>query len=355
MTARATGRGPRALSRFFAEHQACGGGFDVGRPEGGLVRVTCSGCGGRFVYETAAGSLPEGSAMPASALDPTRDDVQKPTNGAPAGGSGFGPAWWSGRGSGVAAESAGGPEPAPGSAAGPKAPTRGRAPRRRRRLVNGWVDGLIIAAMLCAAAIVVLSVAGVGEESSDDRSESASAPERSSPGDQASDSGRASPDDSRAGAGAEDREGSMERPPGAGDDVDPGRARTFFSAYEISVPDNWRTMRRGSFVELICEDRNAGVRVYHEQRSGKPEQMEDELRRFIKDEHPGADIGRLQRTRVGGADAASLTARFGGSVETATVVSKRPYLYLIVSRWDKSASEDERAEATAVVNSFRPA
>ena len=347
MTARATGRGPRALSRFFARHQSCGGGFDVGRPEGGLVRVTCPGCGASFFYESAAGSLPEGSAVPASALDPMREETERePRNGPPAGARDLGSARSWGRES----------EAAPASAATQEvagSPVGAPAGRRRRRLVPGWVDAVIIAAMICAAAIIVLSVAGVGEEGSDDESRSASDPERSAPA-EARDTdaaGERQGGEGQAGQG----EGDARRAPMAPADSDLGRARTFFSAYRIAIPPNWETNKHGSYVEFVCEDRQSDVRVYHEQRSGRPEEMEDELRRFIENEHPGADIGRLQRSRVGGADAASLTARFGGSVKTATVVAERPYLYLIVSRWDESASEEERAETRAVVNSFGPA
>jgi hypothetical protein len=205
------------------------------------------------------------------------------------------------------------------------------------------VDAVVIAAMLCAVGIIVLGVTGGDEEGSDDPSSPAPEVERTP---QADESGGGLP-----GEGSADDE----RMPTTGDEVDLARAQTFFSAYRIAIPKNWDTTRHSSFVLFACKDRSSDVRVYFERRSGQPEEMEDELRRFIKAEHPGANLGDLERTRVGGADAASLTARYGGSTETATVVSKQPYLYLVVSRWDESASEDERAATTAVLNSFRPA
>jgi len=53
------------LSRFLAEHEACGQGFDIQRHQGAatsLVRVICNGCGEAIEYPAAsrAGSLDNG-------------------------------------------------------------------------------------------------------------------------------------------------------------------------------------------------------------------------------------------------------------------------------------------------------
>ena len=284
--------------------------------------------------------------MPASALDPMRDDAAGPTNRAASDRPDLGPGRSGGGALGTATEEAVRPRVAPAGAAAPKAAAR--APRPRCRLTNRWVDALIVVAMLGAAAIIVLSVAGIGEEGSDDDSRSASAPEGSGAADErdGAAAGGTQVDEEREGDGGE---------PMAGAEMELGRPRTFFSAYRIAIPSNWNTTRHESFVQFVCDDRSADVRVYHERRGGRPTEMKDELRRFLEDEHPRADIGDFERTRIGGAEAASLTARFGGSVEVATLVAERPYLYLIVSRWEESTSDQDRAATMAVVRSFRPA
>ena len=369
MSAPRTGRGPRALSRFFARHNACGGGFDVGRPAGGLVRVTCTGCGEEFVYETAAGSLPEGSAMPASALNPIPDEAELDPGdeiadevpGIADDGPDYGPGWSPRRrGSEEATEYADVSEAAPEFGARswrPRLPLWLSRPYRwrRPRLPHRWVDAVVVAAMLFAVAIIVLGVTGGDDEGSDDRASSGVEAEPA-PGTDAGSSGAAAEEAADEERSADDRRaGTEDAIAASGGEVDLGRARTFFSAYRIAIPKSWDVIRHSSFVQFSGNGGSSDVRVYYEQRSTRPAQMEGELREFLKSEHRGADIGELERTRVAGAEAASLTARYGGSVETATLVAEQPYLYLVVTRLSDSASEEERAAATAVLNSFRPA
>lgn len=324
--------------------------------------------------------------MPASAVAPTPDTAEpEPVNGGtvegpefgsategptfgsagegpPVGstteGRDFGPGWSSGR-RGSAAADRDAPEVAAVSdfrgwrPSRPAWTRRSHAPRRwllGRDLPRRWVDAAVVGAMLLAVAIIILGVTGADEEGSDGGSSSSPAPDVERTPQAEVGMGGASEEEGPE-AGGSDAGGT----PGGGEEIDLGRARTFFSAYRIAIPKSWDTTRRASFVQFTCKDRNADVRVYYEQRSGRPGEMEDELREFIKSEHPGANIGELERTRLGGADAASLTGRYGGSVETATIVAERPYLYLVVSRFDDAVSAQDRAATAAVLKSFRPA
>ena len=63
----------RGLSIFLAEHEDCGGGFEVQRREGSagsLVRVICGGCGQSIEYPAAADEELIGESGPRGADEP---------------------------------------------------------------------------------------------------------------------------------------------------------------------------------------------------------------------------------------------------------------------------------------------
>lgn len=317
--------GARGIARFLSDHQHCDAGFDVRREAGagtGRLSITCKGCGEGITYKAAeAGELAAGpelvngdgaGARPAAAppAAPPPPEQPKRLEATPLGPS----------------EGAVGTSPVRGS--------RGRLP--------GWIQPALIALVILAG--LVLVAVGISRSFGGDESpqQPVTSAETTAPAETA-------PAETAAPPPAETTP-SPQPPPSQGVNL---TRRDVDGRYAIGVPRGWRSDSGDGALSIAAPGGVAAIRVFYESGAESDAELAEGAARFLADEHDGAQVSRPQRVRVGSVRGYEVTAAYGGGEETAMVLTRGGYSYLVLRRVDNGASEPIAAEATASFNSFR--
>jgi hypothetical protein len=324
--------GARGIARFLSDHQHCDAGFEVRREAGagtGRLSITCKGCGQGITYKAAeAGELAAGPEL---------------TNG----------------GSLAAA-------PIPPALAAPEPPALPRTPsleptspsrtpvgtspvRGERGGLPRWIVpaliGLVIAAGLVMIAIGLTRSGGEQGGEATPTAETPTQAETSPPSETATAPAPAPPPEETTPAPAPEPSAPPQGVRLKRQEVD-GR-------YAIGVPVGWDGDNDDGVLTLTPPGRVAQIRIFYEPGAESDVELADGAAGFLADEHNGAQVGQPQRVRVGGIRAFEVTATYGGGEETAMVLTRSGYSFLVLRRVDRGASEAVAAAANASFASFR--
>ena len=315
----------RGLSAFLAEHEDCGGGFEVqrrGDSAGSIVRVICGGC--RQSIEYPAGSDEELVVdQPASRSSSQRIARRKrPAERPPSSDE---------RGAGTGG-----------------ARTKRREPRREDsgvRSINwrSWLPGLIAGVIGGALVLIVLAIASGGggsDHASAPVDESANATTPTAPPATAPSTTAPAP--------------AAKRHPKPSHEVTRLDQRQLAERVSIGVPRGWSAGVDGGAVTLLAANGKAEVQVYYEQGARSDAELARASKAFLLQRHPGARVVGVGRTQTGGRQAMSVRVTYPGGTESATVLVAGGYSYLILKRLDKPTSREARRTTDAVAMSFRP-
>ncbi len=314
----------RGLSIFLAEHEDCGGGFEVQRREGSagsLVRVICGGCGQSIEYpaesdeelivdQPASRSASQRMARrKRAAKRPPADDEE-------------------------------------GSRGGPGPTKQGEPPRRNSGAHSiswrSWLPALIAGLIGGALVLIVLAIASSGGSdhaatSADESANSstptappASAPTPTAPAPQAKRKSKPSREAIRL------------------------DQRQLADRVSIGVPPGWSAGVDGGAVTLLAGNGRAEVQVYYEQGARSDTELANASKTFLLQRHPGAHVAAVGRAETGGRQARTVRVRYPGGTESATVLVSGGYSYLILSRLGQPSSREARQTMDAVAMSFRP-
>ncbi|HEX5822355.1 MAG TPA: hypothetical protein VFY30_11385 [Solirubrobacterales bacterium] len=314
----------RGLSTFLAEHEDCGGGFEVQRWEdsaGSIVRVICGGCRQSIEYPAASDEeLIWDQAASESSSRRTRRNraAERP------------------------------PSKDEKESARSAAPTKKGEPRRRDSGAGSiswrsWLPGLIAGLVGGALVLIVLAIASGGggsghpsapgagsANSSTPTAPPASAPTRTSPAPPAKRQSKPSHHATRL-----DQRRLAER-------------------VSIGVPRGWSAGVDGGAVTLLAGNGKAEVQVYYEQGARSDTELAQASKKFLLQRHPGARVAAVGRTETGGRQARTVRVTYPGGIESATVLVAGGYSYLILKRLGKPSSREARQTTDAVAMSFRP-
>jgi len=120
----------------------------------------------------------------------------------------------------------------------------------------------------------------------------------------------------------------------------------------MAVPEGWRREASGNAVGLVSPGGQAEVRVYAV-KGGPPKDFADQAARALAYQHPGARIGGPRSVAFGALPATSVRARYADGQETAIVLARKRYAYLILRRTDRTAGQADRELSAAIISSLR--
>jgi len=312
----------RGLSKFLADHEEHGQGFDIQRrngSDGSLVRVVCGGCGEAMEYPAAievdlAAQPPASRSVSERLLKSKRRAPARP----PSGSRRFRP------------------QTPPSTSDAPIKSTRiDEAEERRPRslAIPGWLSAGLIALLIAGG--MVLVVVGL-----------------------ASDSG---PSGETLGLGGVQTSAAPTADLPATVPAKPAvpavklDRRRFAERVSIGVPFRWRAGVGGTAVTVLAPNGRAEIQVYFEQGSKPDGELAEQAKGFLLDRHAGAHVTSTGSKRLGGIHATSVSVAFPAGTESAIVLVARGYTYLVLERFAKPFSVPLRRAGDAVVASFRPA
>jgi hypothetical protein len=301
------GGGGHAIARFLAEHQECDAGFDVHRqsgPAGGVLSVTCKGCGQSVAYRVA--EVGEFAAAGLEAIDV---------------------------GTGREAR-VGRAESRPAAT-----PDRPRPRGARKRVLPVWLPRALIAAGIAAVGLALVplldSDKGDQEAPAGEQANTATAPVTSAP------VAPAPP--------------AVQEDGGAPPPVRLSRRRTP-GVFGIGVAPGWESeTTSGGNLTLTAPGDMAQVSVFFEFGEREMGDFTEGASEFLDDRHPDGRVGPPRPFRVGPLSARRIIASYPGGTEVAVVLSAGGYAYLLLKQVDHGAPERISRQADAQLTSFRPA
>ena len=312
----------KGLSVFLAEHEECGGGFEVRRQEGStgsIVRVICGGCGEPAEYPAASdeGLIVDQPAFRSSSrrIGRKREEEKKPSSR---------------------------DEPSRAGAS----PAKGGAPRRRAAASSSinwrsWLPGAIAGLIGGALVLIVLAIAsGGGSDKGSSSGESANTKAPTAPATTAPATTAQAP--------------APRRRPRASRLVSNLDQRQLAERVSIGVPRGWNAGVSGGAVTLSARNGRAEVQVYYEPGAKSQADLVNGSKRFLLQRHPGAHLAPVEPTDAGGRQARTVRVNYPGGTESATVLVAGGYSYLILVRLGKPSSAEARRTTEAVAMSFRP-
>lgn len=294
------------VAKFLSAHEECASDFDIRRTAGigkGL-RVVCNGCGTRAAYTAS-----ESGAL--TLVDP----------------------------------------PAPGRREGGRRLTREEVERwlPAPAALPWWIPNAYILAIIA----VGLAMIAFGLSQSTEQ-EPVVVGEREEPASAVPPPAAAAPTGAPANSAAADAGGKSKRSglqaAAAKLELDPV---TVLGRFRIGVAEGWLRGTSGGAIVLRTGDDDAEVKVFLEPGDAGPRRLARRAVEFLRNAHPGAEISRPQRVRVGDDPAVALSASYDGGRERALLLSESGFEYLLLSRTDADASRTEKVEALAVLRSFR--
>jgi hypothetical protein len=309
----------RGLSTFLADHEGCGGGFEIQRRQGSeesIVRVVCGGCGKAIEYLAAADTelpaeAPAGRRVSQRFLNRERRSATRTGAAAPSSGSG------------VDAPSTGVPSAADAEASEPGVPSM-NWPR--------WLPMPLILALIGGG--LVLIVLGVASNSG------------------TSDS---TPGPADATAGPPPLTTPAPAPP-AKEAARPVRLdrRSFAERVSIGIPEGWSAGVSGGAVTIAALSGRSEIQVYFEHAATSLAQLRRQARTFLLQRHPGARVADIGQVDIGWRRAPAIRVAYPTGSESAVVLVAGGYTYLILERLSKPLSMSLQRTSDAVVTSFRP-
>jgi hypothetical protein len=327
--------GARGIARFLSDHQHCDAGFDVRREAGagtGRLSITCKGCGHAITYKAAeAGELAAGPQL-------TNGDATRlpelPIAPPPPAEEPSGPRT---------------PSPGPISPAAPgpvgTQPVQGKRGRLPRWLVPALI-GLVIAA---GVVMIAIGITRSGGETTGSQEAAPTAPAETEAPAEAAPPAETQPEPpaptETAPAPAPDP-----APPAEGARL---KRQEVDGRYAIGVPVGWDSESDDGVLIITPPGKVAAIRIFYEPGAESDVELAEGARGFLADEHAGAQVGRPQRIRVGSIRGFEVTATYGGGTETAMVLTRGGYSFLVLRRVDRGASEAVAGEAGASFASFR--
>jgi hypothetical protein len=302
-----------AMADFLAEHAAHAKGFQTDYPGGvgsGRIVIRCKGCGAeieRSSDDSALGLVraahePEPEAPPASS-PPPRPRRARPAPPPP-------------------------PPPPPPANRRPLAPASEPLEAARPRPRIG--TAVLAAIAVISGGVAIARIAGGGGGSSQ-----SSTPE---------------PAQTQTPAPAP---APAAKPPPSSSGAQTGRTVSG-PHYSLRLPQGWtKSVRDGAVVLAPAGSRDVEVRLFYDESSALSlEAMLASTADLLRRQHPGAEVSPPSR-EGGDPDRVTLTARYSGVSETATVVSAGDFRLLLLTRIDEDASGAERAAAESVLASLK--
>ena len=295
-----------AISSFLADHEDCGGGFDIQRREGtdgSIVRVICGGCGQAIEYPAAAdaeipGEEPAFRSVSQRILN--REPRSPPRSPPPA---------------------------VPRPEAAPPAPGAPAAPRLR---LPGWLPVPLIVALVGGGALLIVVAIAQNGGSSDSTPDTPTGALSSVP--LTTPSVPAKRPETRI---------KLDR-------------RRLAERVSIGIPPGWNAGVEGPAVTVAALNGRAEVQVYFEHGARPDDQLMREARAFLLQRHAGASVAAIGPTDLGGREVRRVRVVYQAGTETATVLVAGGYSYVILEQLSKPFSADVRRTTDAVVASFRP-
>jgi hypothetical protein len=315
----------RGLSTFLAEHEDCGGGFEVQRREGSsgaIVRVICGRCGKSIEYPAAASDEELISDQPAFRSSSQRMTRKKRAAERPTASTEKG----SGR---------------------DVAQTKEREPRRRdsgARSISwhSWLPGLIAGLIGGALVLIVIAIASGGgsDHGSTRTGESANSKTPTAPASSA-------PTPTASAPAAQPKSKPSH-------EVARLEQRRLADRVSIGVPRGWSAGVEGGAVTLLAGNGDAEVQVYYEAGIRSVAELSRASTAFLLQRHPGAHVADVGPSGAAGRQARSVRVTYATGTETATVLVADGYSYLILKRLGKPSSPQTRRTTDAIEMSFRP-
>jgi hypothetical protein len=315
----------RGLSTFLAEHEECGGGFEVQRREGSagsIVRVICGKCGKSIEYPAASD---EELIMDQPAF---RNPSQRKTR----------------RKRGAERPPSRDEKGARRGAARTKEGEPGRRDTAVRSISwSSWLPGLIAGLIGGALVLIVIAIASGGGGGTDH----GSAPD----GESANSRTPTAPPSSAPTPTAP----APQRQSRPSHEVTRLDQRQLADRVSIGVPRGWSAGVEGGAVTLLAANGRAEVQVYYESGERSVDELSRASKTFLLQRHPGGHVADVGPSDTGGGrQARSVRVTYATGTETATVLVADGYSYLILQRLGKPASAEARRTTDAVAMSFRP-
>lgn len=311
----------KGLSAFLAEHEECGGGFEVRRQKGStgsIVRVICGGCGEPAEYPAASdeGLIVDQPVTRSSSRRIGRKREEEKNR--------------------------------PARNEGPRAgslPPKDGAPRRRAQASSSvnwrsWLPGAIAGLIGGALVLIVIAIASGG--GSDKGSSSGESANRTAP---------TAPATTPAATTQTPAPRRRSRASRLASNLD---QRQLAERVSIGVPRGWSAGVSGGAVTLSARNGRAEVQVYYEPGARSQADLVNGSKRFLLQRHPGAHLTPVEPTDAGGRQARTVRVTYPGGTESATVLVAGGYSYLILVRLGKPSSAEARRTTEAVAMSFRP-
>jgi hypothetical protein len=315
----------KGLSTFLAEHEECGGGFEVQRREGtagAIVRVICGGCRQSIEYPAA----PDDDLI--ADLPASRSSSQRKAR---------------------KARAAQGAQPnnerefEAGTARAQRGKPQKRDSGRRALTWQSWLPGLIAGLIGGALVLIVIAIASGGGDSEHKRASGAASATRSTP--TAPPASTPTPTTPARAPRRQSRASHL---------ATRLEQRRLADRVSIGVPRGWSAGVEGGAVTLLAGNGRAEVQVYYEQGARPDAELARDSRKFLLQRHPGARVADVGPIDAGGRQARSVRVAYPGGTETATVLVAGGYSYLILERLGKPSSPEARRTTNAVAMSFRP-
>jgi hypothetical protein len=327
--------GARGIARFLSDHQHCDSGFEVSREAGagtGRLSITCKGCGHGITYKAAeAGELAAGPQLSngGNAHAPELPSLA-PSPRPPAGPR----------------------TPAPGPVSPPAPGPVGTEPVRggRGRLPRWLVPALIGLVIAAGVVMIAIGLTRSGGEAASPEGGTPTAPAEATAPAETAPPAETEPEPPPPAETAAPAPAPAPSPSAQGARL---KRREVDGRYAIGVPVGWDGESDDGVLSITPPGGVAAIRIFYEPGAESDMELAEGARGFLADEHDGAQVGRPQRIRVGSIRGLEVTATYGGGTETAMVLTRGGYSFLVLRRVDRGASEAVAGEASASFASFR--
>jgi hypothetical protein len=209
-------------------------------------------------------------------------------------------------------------------------------PRTRERALPRWIPVVLIGLLIFGG----LGLIGLGLVS--DAGEQETATDQNAGNRPALQQGQAGKPEANA------QEPQPAAPPAAAAGID----RQTFGRFELGVPSGWRSGERdgGTFVAAPGDKAETLVLFGSQQPAGSLGSVAGEV---LRNQYPGARVSGPKPTRVGGLRAMRVNGVFRGD-QVSAVALNAGVTYVLTQRVVRRAPAAIRAQAAAVIQSFRP-
>jgi hypothetical protein len=129
---------------------------------------------------------------------------------------------------------------------------------------------------------------------------------------------------------------------------------SFAGRFAIGVAPHWTAGEEGTAVAVTAPGSGVEINIYFEAGDRPLGQLADSARSFLRQRHPGGQIGAPQRQPLAHLQALRITDSYPGGTEVAIVLTSGGYTYLLLERVDNGVPGRVMEQADAELASFRP-